>query len=44
MYKGWIKIPKSKQRMGLGDRIVVQTFAQALDMIDCGFETYKEYF
>jgi len=43
MFKGWIKIPKSKQRMGLGDRIVISTFAQVLDMHNCGFETYKEY-
>ncbi len=41
--RGWIKIPKSKQRMGLGDRIILSHFAQALDSITCGFATYKEY-
>ncbi len=41
--RGWIKIPKSKQRMGLGDRIILTHFAQALDNITCGFATYKEY-
>ncbi len=43
LYKGWIKIPKSKQRFGLGDRLVGTFFAQALDQNICGFETYKEY-
>jgi len=42
-YRGWLKIPKSKQRFGLGDRLVVTIFAQALDVINCGFSTYKEY-
>ncbi len=44
VFKGWIKIPKSKQRMGLGDKISWHLFAQgALDMTGCGFSTYKEY-
>jgi len=45
VYRGWIKIPKGKQRMGLGDRIILQTFAQTagLDLTACGFATYKEY-
>ncbi len=42
--RGWFKIPKSKQRFGLGDRLVLQIFAQgAIDLHICGFETYKEY-
>ncbi len=41
--RGWVKIPKSKQRMGLGDRIIGSHFAQALDSNICGFATYKEY-
>ncbi len=44
VYKGWIKVPKSKQRMGLDDKIVITTFAQALDQVTCGLTTYKEYF
>ncbi len=39
----WFKIPKSKQRFGLGDRLYVVVTAQALDNIICGFSTYKEY-
>ncbi len=39
----WLKIPKGKQRMGLGDRLRLVTFAQSLDIIRCGFMTYKEY-
>ncbi len=45
LIKQWIAIPKSKQRMGLGDRIIV-TFSNptvASDAIICGFSTYKEY-
>ncbi len=41
--RGWFKIPKSKQRMGLGDRLVLGIAAQALDSVVCGFMTYKEY-
>ncbi len=42
--RGWYKIPKSKQRFGLGDELVMQIFAQgAIDVIHCGFATYKEY-
>ncbi len=43
LHRGWIKIPKSKQRMGLGDRIIAELFAQVLDQNLCGFKTYKEY-
>ncbi len=42
--KNWFKIPKSKQRFGLGDRLVWTIFAQAaIDLHRCGFSTYKEY-
>ncbi len=40
----WIKIPKSKQRFGLKDALVLNFFSQALDQNICGFMTYKEYF
>ncbi len=43
IFKGWIKIPRSKQRFGLKDRLVMTVFAQALDQNICGFYTYKEY-
>ncbi len=42
--RGWYKIPKSKQRFGLGDKLVLVIFAQgAIDLVNCGFATYKEY-
>ncbi len=42
--RGWYKIPKSKQRFGLGDTLKLQIFAQGAAGIDfCGFATYKEY-
>ncbi len=44
MLRGWYKIPKSKQRFGFGDELVLTIFAQgAIDMVVCGFATYKEY-
>ncbi len=39
----WFKIPKGKQRFGLGDKLVLSVSAQALDSNICGFMTYKEY-
>ncbi len=41
--RNWVKIPKGKQRIGLDDKIRIVTFAQTLDIIRCGFCTYKEY-
>ncbi len=41
--RGWYKIPKSKQRFGLGDTLELQVFAQAQENTICGFATYKEY-
>ncbi len=42
--RGWYKIPKSKQRFGLGDRlnlVIANNGANTLEY--CGFATYKEY-
>ncbi len=42
--RGWYKIPKSKQRFGLGDRlnlIIANNGPSTLEA--CGFCTYKEY-
>ncbi len=40
----WIKIPKGKQRMGLGDELMLQIMSRGSDTINiCGFATYKEY-
>ncbi len=42
--RGWFKIPKGKQRFGLNDSLILATSAQgAIDVIECGFATYKEY-
>ncbi len=43
VYRGWYKIPKSKQRFGLGDRLVLTIAPIAVDVHVCGFATYKEY-
>ncbi len=43
LYRGWIKIPKSKQRMGLGDRMILTVSAIAVDIQICGLTIYKEY-
>ncbi len=40
----WIKIPKSKQRFGLKDQLILNVSAIGIDLINCGFATYKEYF
>ncbi len=39
----WFKIPKGKQRFGLGDQFVVSISATSFTMVVCGFATYKEY-
>jgi len=40
----WIKIPKSKQRFGLDDKIRLTISSNSLQSIFyCGFATYKEY-
>ncbi len=43
LVRQWFKIPKGKQRFGLGDRLFIVVTAQALDQNHCGFATYKEY-
>ena len=43
LFKGWIKIPKGKQRMGLGDAINFAVFTPTIDLQICGFCVYKEY-
>ncbi len=42
--RGWFKIPKSKQRMGLGDSLNLNTHAQSNGLAACGFSTYKEQY
>ncbi len=44
LQRGWYKIPKTKQRFGLGDELIFTVFAQgAIDLVICGLSTYKEY-
>ncbi len=39
----WFKIPKGKQRFGLGDRLIMSISATIAQINTCGFSTYKEY-
>ncbi len=39
----WFKIPKGKQRMGVGDRIVLNISTVEAALAACGLFTYKEY-
>ncbi len=44
--RGWYKIPKGKQRMGLGDTVVLcirNNNVTAIDINFCGLVIYKEY-
>ena len=42
--RGWYKIPKTKQRFGLGDELVLNIANNGLNDLEfCGFATYKEY-
>ncbi len=42
--RGWVKIPKSKQRFGLGDRLQMNIAnVSSNDLVRCGFALYKEY-
>jgi len=47
LLRQWIPIPKGKQRMGLGDKIIItiQALAEASNDLEiCGVFIYKEYF
>jgi len=42
--RSFLRIPKSKQRFGLGDSInICISNVSANDLVRCGFSTYKEY-
>ncbi len=43
IYKGWVKIPKGKQRQGLQDQIKLHVLLPVQDGHICGFATFKEY-
>ncbi len=40
--RGWFKIPKGKQRFGLGDKLTLNVHGQSNGLSACGFATYKE--
>ncbi len=41
--RNWFKIPKGKQRFGLGDLLAVSISSTGATANHCGFATYKEY-
>jgi len=42
--RGWVKIPKPKQRFGLGDSLTVNiSNVSSNDLVRCGIVIYKEY-
>ncbi len=43
LMKGWIKVPKGKQRQGIGDVFRFTILAQTNGINTCGFFIYKEY-
>ncbi len=42
-FSNWVKIPKGKQRFGLGDELALVTSANGTNVNLCGFSTFKEY-
>ncbi len=44
VHRGWLKIPKGKQRFGLGDKLQLAVSSQADDTFICGMTIFKEYF
>ncbi len=43
IYKGWVKIPKGKQRFGLDDKLQLVVSAVGTNVNLCGVVTFKEY-
>ncbi len=41
--RNWFKIPRGKQRFGLGDTLALAISTTAASMQNCGFATFKEY-
>ncbi len=42
-WRGWVKIPKGKQRMALGDTLTIRTKAVTESAQICGMAIYKVY-
>ncbi len=43
IYKGWLAIPKGKQRFGLDDKLTLVVAAVGTNVNLCGMVTFKEY-
>ncbi len=43
VFREWIKIPRGKQRMSVGDKLTLTVAATGTEIHFCGFFTYKEY-
>ncbi len=43
-FRGWIKIPKGKQRFGLSDSLILNIHGQSNGLNMCGFFVYKEQY
>ena len=43
IFRGWLKIPKGKQRFGLGDRMLLSVSATGATLNLCGLAIYKDY-
>ncbi len=42
--KGWIKIPKGKQRFTTNDALILNIFGQSNGVAGCGFSIFKEQY
>ncbi len=43
VHRGWIKIPKGKQRFGLGDELIFNFAPITEGLVVCGMVIFKEY-
>ncbi len=43
VFRGWLKLPKGKQRFGLSDKLTIALSTTGSTLNSCGFATYKEY-
>lgn len=44
IFKGWVKIPKGKQRIALGDQLEIVVSSITNGIVMCGLFIYKEYY
>ncbi len=43
VYRGWLMLPKGKQRFGFDDDLTISISTTGATANTCGFSTYKEY-